>query len=187
MGRHGRLELRELGVEGIGLRAGGRRPDDRQFGRNLARREDPVEPVVIGRADRFVFVVVAAAAGHRQAEEPAGDQIDAVVDDVVGIAEEGSPHGEEAEGGKIGLRGRQLESIGGELERHEPVVGHVGRQCPHDPVAVGPSERIAGILVAEGIAHRVGVAGQIEPVAGPVFAMLGRREELLHEGAPSVL
>ena len=132
-------------------------------------------------------MVVAAAAGHRQAEEPAGDQIDAVVDDVVGIAEEGSPHGEEAEGGKIGLRGRQLESIGGELERHEPVVGHVGRQCPHDPVAVGPSERIAGILVAEGIAHRVGVAGQIEPVAGPVFAMLGRREELLHEGAPSVL
>ena len=132
-------------------------------------------------------MVVAAAAGHRQAEKAAGHQIDAVVDDVVRIAEERAAHGEETERGEIGLRGRRLDRIGRELERHEPVVGHVGCQCSHDPVAVGPSEGIAGILVAEGIAHRVGIAGQIEPVTGPVFAMLGRREEFFDERPPSLL
>ena len=187
MGRHGRLELGKFGVEGVGFRAGGRRSDDRQLGRNLARREDPVETVVIGRADRLVFVVVAAAAGHRQAEEPAGHQIDAVVDDVVRIAEERAADGEEAERGKIGLRGRQFESIGGELERHEPVVGHVGREGPDNPIAVRPGEGIAGILVAEGIAHRVGVTGQIEPVTRPVLGMLRGRKQFLDEGPPRLL
>ena len=146
-----------------------------------------MEGVVVGGRHWLVLVVVAAGAGDGEAQQSAGDQIDPIVDDVVGITEEGAADGEETERGQVGLLRRGLDQIGRELERHEPVVGHVGGECPHDPVAVGPGEGIAGILVAEGIAHRVGVAGQIEPVAGPVFAMLGRREELLHEGAPSVL
>ena len=187
MGRHGGLQFGELGVEGIGLRAGRGRPDDRQFGRNLARGEDPVEAVIVRRTDRFVFVIVTAATGDCQPQQSAGDQVDAIVDDVVGIAEESAADSEKTERGQVGLLRRGLDQIGSELERHEPVVGHVGGECPHDPVAVGPGEGIAGILVAEGIAHRVGVAGQIEPVPRPVFGVLRRRQEFRDKRSPSFL
>ena len=187
MGRHGGLQFGELGVEGIGLRAGRGRPDDRQFGRNLARGEDPVEAVIVRRTDRFVFVIVTAATGDCQPQQSAGDQVDAIVDDVVGIAEESAADSEKTERGQVGLLRRGLDQIGSELERHEPVVGHVGGECPHDPVAVGPGEGIAGILVAEGIAHRVGVTGQIEPVPRPVFGVLRRRQEFCDDRSPSLL
>ena len=73
-------------AERLGVRAAADRRAARTW-RSEAAAEDAVERVVVVGRDRVELVVVAAGAGHRQAQQAAGHHVDAVVDDVVGHAE----------------------------------------------------------------------------------------------------
>ena len=89
----------------------------RQIARHVAAGKDAVEGVVIGGGDRLVFVIVAAGTGDGEPHQPAGHQIDAIVDDVVLVAEKRAPDGEKS----------QRRQIGGGHGGPEPV----GRQLQH--------------------------------------------------------
>ncbi len=142
--------------------------------------EDAVEGVVILDGDGVVFVVVAAGALDGEAEGAAGDDVDAVVDDVMGDPEEAAAAGDEAHGGEVGgIRGCDL--VGGDLEEEELVVGEVLVEGADDPVAVGVSVDEAALLAGVDVAFGVGVAGDIEPVAAPAFAVVGAVEEAIDE------
>ena len=175
------LELAEFRDEGLGLRAVRGGSDLRQFLGHGRTGEDAVEGVVVGHRHRLVLVVMAAGAGHGESHESPGDQVDLVIDDVVAVAEKRPADRQEPEGREIGRWHRRRHEVGRELERDEPVVGHVGGECADDPVAVGPGERVAGVLTIERIAHRVGVAGEVEPLPGPVLGMLGGGEQPVDE------
>ena len=104
------------------------RADLGQFLWDLAAGEDAVQGVVVGRRDGLVLMVVAACAGHGEPHQPAGHEVDAVVDDVVRVAEERPPHGEEAERGQIRRWHRRHHEVGGDLQGDELVIRPIGRQ-----------------------------------------------------------
>ena len=83
---------------GIVCRAG---PNQGKLFGLLAGGEHALKAVVVSLVDGFGFVVVAAGAGHGEAQQAAGYDIDAVVEDVVWVVEESSANSEEAEGGEI--------------------------------------------------------------------------------------
>ena len=164
------LELGELGVFAIDAR-------HQRFGAAL---EDAVERVVVARGDGIEFVIVAACTGDGECLRAAHDDINAVVDDVVRDAEKAAAEREEAHRGEI-RRVWRHNLICGDLQQQKAVVGHVRIQRLHDPVAVGggmdPVLFLAGIDVAFG----VGVARNVQPVAGLLFAVVRAREERVDE------
>ena len=166
-----------------GCRSRRRVADDGQFLRNRGTREDAVQGVVVGRAHGLIFMVVATAAGDGEPHQAAGHQIDAVVDDVVRIAEERAAHREEAERRQIAPRHRRLDPVGSQLQRDELVVGQIAMQGIDHPVAIGPRKGIPVVLIVEGVAHRVGVAGEVEPLSRPVLGVLPRGEEPINRRA----
>ena len=177
VGGDGGLEFHEFRGKGLGLRADRIVADDGEQFWGDAAGENAVEGVIIGGRHRLVFMVVAAGAGDGKPQQAAGHQIDPVVDDVVRVADKRAADREEAECRQIAGRPRRIDPVGCELERDEPVVWHVAVQRIDDPVAIGPCERIPGVLIVEGIAHRVGIAGEVEPLAGPVLGMGGGGEQ----------
>src|SRR5207245_1044764 len=80
-------------------------------------------------------------------------------------------------GGDAVVHGRIREQVSGDLLDRELVEGHVGVEGVDDPVAVGPDLARAVLLVAVGI----GVAGEVEPTAGPALAVVGAGEEAVDE------
>ena len=93
-------------------------------------------------------------------------------------------NGEEAGGGDAAgvlvrrtLRG---EEVAGDLLANELVEGLVGVESVHDPVAI-----LHGLAhgVVRAVASGVGVAGDVEPVAAPAFAVGGGGEEAVNEGS----
>ena len=144
--------------------------------------EHAVEGVVVGRRDGVVFVIVATGTGDGESQGAAGDDVDAVVDDVVGHAEEAAAAGDEAEGGEVGgIGGDQL--IGRQLQHQESVVGQVGVEGVDDPVAVGGCVDEASFFASVDVALGVGVAGDVEPVSSPAFAVPGGVEQAVDESA----
>jgi hypothetical protein len=127
-------------------------------------------------------VVVAAGAGDGEAEEGLGGDVDLVADDVVFAAVELVAEGEEAEGGETpaGFAGG-LEAVAGELGDDEFIVGEIGVEGVDHPIAVGPGVGETVVLLARCVALGVGVTGDIEPVAGPVFTVLRGGEEALDD------
>ena len=81
-----------------------------------------------------------------------------------------------ARGDEVVRRGAR-EEVAGELLDAELIVGQVFVQSFHDPVAVGPDLARPVFLEAVG----VGIAGEIEPAAGPAFAVAGRSQQAIHE------
>ena len=142
------------------------------FGDSTAGK-DAVHGIVIRRADRLVFVVVAAGTRYGKAHQAAGDKIDPVVDDVVLVAQKRAAYSQESQSRQILSWHSRLDAIGSNLQRNELVVREIPRQGTHHPVAIRPRKRIAAVLVVKGIAHRIGVACQIQPLPGPVFGMFG--------------
>ena len=146
--------------------------------------EEREHPIVVLLADRVVFVVVAAGAFHRQAEEggargadPVGDVFDAVflvddatfaVDDVVAV--EGR--------GQALVSGRIRQQVAGELFGHEAVERHVRVERLDDVVAPAPHR--AGGVVVEPV--RVGVARDVEPLLRQALAETGRSQEAVGGG-----
>ena len=64
--------------------------------------------------------------------------------------------------------------ITGELFEDEAVVREVAVECPHDPVAVFPRERLGLIAF---VPARFGEADQVQPMPRPAFAKLRRGEQ----------
>ena len=141
--------------------------------------EDPVEGVVVVGVDGIVFVIVAAGAGHRQAEEALAEIVDRIlVHEVnIGVDVVAEPacdrqvsRGHDAFGM---LRCRLLpgQQVAGDLQRGEPIERHVVLKRLEHPVAIPPGlwQRAVGIL-----AGRVGVADHVEPVPPPAHPVLRR-------------
>ena len=142
--------------------------------------EHCLKGVVVTERERVELVVVAAGAADREAKEAlagvdedvvegilAGEPLRGVVGtDLAGKKDGG---GDEEPGGGVVPVG-----VTGELTANERVVGHVGIEGRHDPVAVGPGVGPFGVdLVAVG----VGVADDVEPVLGHPLAVAWRGEE----------
>ena len=159
----------------------------------LRAGEDAVEGVVVGLSDRVVFVIVAAGATERQAEEGAAGGVDGVFERQVpqfirggGIA----PGQCQVAGGDdlfvtTGIVGRWVggEDVAGELFADELIERLVVLEGVEHVVAVeaGFGDGIIGV-----VAGRVGVAHDVEPVASPAFAVVGRGEQAFDEAGPGV-
>ena len=180
---HGISKFFELRGKRLGFGPRRRVADDGQFLRDFAAGENPMQGVVVSRAHRLIFMVVATAAGDGEPHQAAGHQVDAVVDDVVRVTEKRAAHREEAECRQIAPRHRRLDPVGRELQRDKLIVGQIAMQGIDHPVAIGPGEGIPMVLVVESVAHRVGVAGEVEPLFGPVFGMLPRGEKPINRCA----
>ena len=115
-------------------------------------------------------MVVATGAGHREALGAAHDHVDAVVDDVRRAVQEATAERQEAERGEVAVILRVFgDLVGGDLQAQELVVGQVLVESVYDPVAISVSVRVTTFF-QEDVTLRVGVAGDVEPVAGPAFA-----------------
>ena len=80
--------------------------------------------------------------------------------------------------GDVGGRDR-VQLIAGELFLDEAIPGLVGVEGADDIIAVAPGVRADRIRV--GVAVGVGVAGDVEPMAGPAFAVCRRGEQAFDE------
>ena len=147
------------------------------FGGLLRGGEHAVQSVIILHRDGIELVVVTARAGDGQAHQAAGDDVDAVVDDVVLVVEKTPAEGEEPERGERRLVLAQWQTVGGELLDDETVVGQVGVERADHVIAVRVRESVAALLVAGEVALRVGVARHIEPEASPALAVSGRGQQ----------
>ena len=111
----------------------------------------------------------------------AHDDVDAVVDDIRVVVEETPAEGQEAQRGEVAVVLRVLDDlVGGQLQTQELVVGKVVVEGLHHPVAIGIGVRVAAFFLKD-VTLRVGIAGDIEPVAAPAFAEGRRREETFDE------
>ena len=146
--------------------------------------EEVVELVVFGDGDGVVFVGVALCAGDGGAHPDGHGGVDAVDDG--GVAEffvAGAAlvlgHGVAMEGGGDELvLGGLGEEVAGELVDGELVEGLIAVEGGDDPVAPGPD--FAGLV--GGVAGGVGVAGEVHPLGGPVFAVGGLGEVVVDDG-----
>ncbi len=78
------------------------------------------------------------------------------------------------------LRLRRIgQEVAGQLLDRERVERLVRVEGFDDPIAVGP--HLAGVVEVQAVG--VGVAGRVEPIAGAVLAVSGRRHQFVHQGA----
>ncbi|MCX6606969.1 MAG: hypothetical protein NTV52_25770 [Acidobacteria bacterium] len=152
----------------------------------LEREEDRLHAVVVFLGDGVEFVIVAAGAADGHAEEAVRRGDDEVIEFIeTGLFVFDVVFGAEAEeaGGdpRVGIIG--VEFVAGELFLEEPVEGFVGVEGVNDVVAIAEGVvAVAVVFVAAG----VGIADDVEPMAGPAFAVVGRGEELVDEAGPGV-
>jgi hypothetical protein len=85
---------------------------------------------------------------------------------------------EESQGSKVaGVDGGGRKFVRGKLLDDEDVVGLVFVEAANDVIAIRPGKGVVGIFaVAANLAFRVAVAGGVEPVAPPAFAVVRRVE-----------
>ena len=146
--------------------------------------------VVVSLRHRVELVIVAAGTVDRYAAGGGHHLGDHVVE-IVGpglppqhlalrldLTDEVPGAGREKAGGRdpFGIVGR--DDVAGDLAAQELVVGHVGIDRTDHPVAIPPGVRPQLITLE---AMRVGVVGDVEPVAGPTLAVVCRREEAVEE------
>ena len=142
--------------------------------------EEGVGLEVFRDRDRVILMGVALRAGHGGAHEDGIGRVDAVDDG--GVAElfvAGAAfvlgHRVTMEGGGDDLVfGSVREQVPGELLHRELIEGLVLVQGLDHPVTVGPDDA-AGVAR---VAGAVGIAGEVEPLAGPVFAVGGLGQEM---------
>ena len=171
--------LFELGLECGVLTVGLAGKPWQLIGGGLSRTgEDAVQRVVVLGRYRVEFVVVTSGAPRREAKEPAGNNVDAVVDDFVREKIVARTDRQKAKRGqRLGVI--RVEQISGELLNDELIERQVFVEGADDVVAVSVGERVlrfAGIDVAFG----VGVAGDVEPVTPPALAVRGRCKQTLN-------
>ena len=152
--------------------------------------EDAVEGCEVGLADGVELMVVATGAGHREAQERLADHVDLVVhvadllvdgvDRLIAMFDHAEVAG--AYGRLIELfrfvEARGLQQVAGELFADELVVRDVGIEGADEVIAVAPSLWDGGIAFA---AVRVGVADEVHPVTGEVFAVARRGQQAVDD------
>ena len=133
--------------------------------------------VVVIDSDGIKLMVVATGAAHRHAEEGSADLDELGVDVVrlhlglVGIDDLDVTDHQEARGDELGgalLRRRGRHEVAGELFLDELVKRFVLVEGLDEVIAIAPS--VFGKDFIRGADH-VGIAGEIEPVAGPALAV----------------
>ena len=124
-------------------------------------------------------MIVAARAGDGETEQAAADDVNAVIIDEEAVVDEALADVVEAEGGE--LRRIEVHFVRGELTHDELIVRHVVVERFHDPVAVGVGVGVKIRAAGDLVAIRIGVADDIEPDAGPFFAVGGLCEQLIDE------
>ena len=164
-----RLAFFQLIVKRLGLGCLGGTGQQGEILRLDAGAEHPVERVIILRRDRVVLVIVAAGTGDGEGlKSPEGD-IQPVVDDV-GLTVEVAPADREETHGRqrpfVGIR--QL--VGGQLLKNELIVRDIFIERTNQPVAIRVRIGVIAILL-EDVALRVGIAGDVHPVAGLMLAV----------------
>ena len=137
-------------------------------------------------------MIVAAGAAEGHAQEGAAEGFDLFVDEVheefhlVGFGEEFGADAEEAEGGEVAVAlggGGGGEEVAGDLFADELVVGEVAVEGVDDVVAVAPGIAEGDVFIE---AVGVGVAGDIEPVAAPAFAVVRGIQEAVDDAGEGV-
>ena len=142
--------------------------------------EEGVGTEIFVDGDRIVFVGVTLRAGHGGAHEDRVGGVDSVDDGgvaelLVARAAFVLGHRVAMEGGRDDLVfGRLGQQVTGHLVDDELVVRLIAVQGLDDPVAVGPDDT-AGV---GGVAGAVGIAGEVEPLTGPVFAVSRLGQEM---------
>ena len=146
-------------------------------------REERLQLVVVFLRDRVVLVIVTSGASDGQPEEHRADGIGDVVENllaalhqVAGVAFIRIVAIERRGHACVRVVGPQF--IAGNLFTDEPVVRLVLVERLNDVVAILPDVR-AGFVGLEALA--LGIAGQIEPVSGPALAVVGRRQQAIHD------
>ena len=167
--------------------------DDGILREGLGRHEDAGKAVVFLDRDGVDFVIMATGAADGHAEEGAAHRVHLFVDDVaahfVGVVagEHLGSDGKETETDGLGAFLGEVfggEKIAGELFDDEFVEGFVFVEGSDDVIAVAPGGRMGDVFVH---AVGVGVAGDVEPVASPAFAVAGGFEEFVDEARPGFI
>ena len=150
----------------------------------LRTGEDSGERVVIFRAYGVVLMVVAAGASDGEAEEATADHVHAIMAFVGAglrwLRDTEVPRAQPEEAQTTAQPFVIGQQVAGDLRFDEGVIGQVLVQGVDYPVAVAPG---VGIGFGRGAGEVVfPEAGDIEPVAGPAFAKVGRGQQLVDEG-----
>jgi hypothetical protein len=128
----------------------------------------------------------ATSAANGEPEQAASDGVEGIVDGVVIEASVFSgADAKEAECGECVDVFCGVEVVCGNLFEDEAVVGFVLVEGPNDVVSVGEREGVRVVAVKDG-SHAVGVAGNVEPVAAPAFAVARVVEEAVDESCEGV-
>ncbi len=150
--------------------------------------EECAELEVILLQERIIFVVVAAGALEAKSEEDVGGGVGDFGEYQVPLAAGVAvvvfvdPVSEEAGGdGCSGVIGKEF--VSGELFLQETVVGFVLIERLNNVIAVAPGIRAVEV---GSVAVGIGVADEIQPMAGPAFAIGGAVKELVDEAFPCV-
>ena len=141
--------------------------------------------VVVGGGDGVELVVVASRASQREPEKRLAERVHAVVDPVGLVLADVDRRvdllAEQPEAGTDdrlvaagGVEPRRLGEVAGDLLADKPVVGQVGVEGPHHPVAILPR---VGDRVVELVPAGLRVADDVEPMPGEPLAVVWRREQ----------
>ena len=117
-------------------------------------------------------MVVAAGTGHGQPHQPARDNVNPVVNDVVDIVAKAAADREKAHRGQVAPVGN-VQQVGGQLLAEELVVRAIFVQGPDDVVAIGVGIRKTTVF-GEDVPLGVGIAGHVQPVTPPALPVGGR-------------
>ena len=157
--------------------------------RRVERRfEDRPQAEVIGLRDRVVLVVMTLGTTHREPQQRCRDNLQHVphhqVRGLFRVPPRGGlvdPHPQKARGHQfLDLLGSQVvprlgnQFVPGQLLGHKLVERLVGIERPNHVVAVLVSVRAGCVFVA--IPFRIGITGNVEPVAAPPLSIGGRFE-----------
>ena len=160
----------------------GRRPQDVAVEARVGRRvEEGVERVKLAVRDRVELMAVADGALAGQAHPGIGHRGGAVdgiakqqfLVDRSPLARRHIAAGES--GGDLLVERGVWQQVTGELFDREAIERHVGVERLHDPVAVGPHLP----LIVEVETVGVGIAGDVEPVAGHLLAVMGALQQTI--------
>ncbi len=178
------------------------------LGGAIAAHEDRLHAVVLFLRDRVVLVRVALGALEGEPERGRRDDLHRVFERLIVISRrvldvlEVGPAGvggaaqiaggdervdlrRERAGSECGMRGgNRSASSPANLELEEAVVGHVGVERADDEVAISPGG--GAFVVGVENAFGVGVAGEVEPVPAPSFAVMRRGQQRVDEALPGV-
>ena len=188
-----RLDLDVGALLPVGLGEEGDLPALRHapIGRVKRRLEDGSQLVVVRLQDRVVTMIVALRAPNGHAHERRGDNFERLGHDLVlgcggvragagavGCHPQKTGRGELVDLFRIqaGIR-RRNHFIAGELFADKPIPRHVVVERADDVVAIAPCPAPLG--VALGVALRVGVTGDVEPVASPALAVIWRSQQAI--------